>query len=515
MMLARGVPCSPGRGTGVLQPSGDVGGAGEYVLAVERPEAQHTALLRDPRCVGVVAARGSPADHVAILAGEAGVAYLTVPGAVVDVHGLSVGAHRVPFGSVLTVDATAGVLYLGASSYGAVESHAPLPPSMPGSRSSFPRRRESPVALSEIPAYAGMTDRARMTDKARATVAGGSGAGEADEHGNRYWSVDTARLLPVYRDLYERIFAERLRLAGVDGFVRREGGRLVYGGPDAEVTRLRPAAVARQRLVDADTDWIRRQDRTWRGAARTLEATTSTLRHRLVTGQPAATALNAVFEAKVALNALGVDSMLPAPDLLAGWLTESADEVVVGCYLPASGQVAFDAYERESLVLARDTEPGRGLPEAARARFVQHGLFYRHDALDPAHRERVLVGMPAEAAEAVRRWAPDRPAITVALQQVAARAERRRDRRRWAERQVADAAPRARALADFAGSARDFDETKRQLNMGFWQCLFMVADGLGVDLKHSDATMQGLCDHLERTDGLRIDPVFGPQDIPG
>lgn len=484
MMLARGIPCSPGRGTGVLRPAGDTRGAAAYVVAIERVEAQHTALLREPRCAGVIATRGSPADHFAILAREAGLAYLTVPGATVDARGLTTGGLRSVFGTMVTVDATAGVLYRGARPAGAAPPAGPLasPP--------------SPVMA----------------------PAGRAAAGTLDERGNRYWSVDAARLLPVYRDLYERIFAARLHLAGVAGFVRRDGDLLVHGGPDEEVTHRRPSAVALRRLTEADHDWIAHQDRTWRGAARTLEATISTLRHRLVAGRPAAAALAAVFDAKVALNALGVDSLLPGPDVLTGWLTGSAseawDEVVAGCYLPASGKVAFDGYEAESLVLVRDTEPGPDLPRRARARFVQNGLFYRHDALDPARRDWVLFGLPREAAATMRRSALDRPAIAAALQQVSARPERRRDRRWRALRQVATTEPRVRALAEFAGSARDYDETKRQLNMGFWQCLFMLADGLSIDLKQPDATARGLCEALERRgEGLVIDPVFLPEDI--
>ncbi|MCW5953846.1 MAG: hypothetical protein KIT69_16475, partial [Propionibacteriaceae bacterium] len=407
MMLTRGIPCSPGRGTGALRPSGDARGAGAYVVAIERVEAQHTALLRDPRCTGVIATRGSPADHFAILARESALAYLTIPGAAVDAHGLTTGDLRSAFGTVVTVDATAGVLYRGSRPAG-----TPTPDDL-----------RAPPASPPVVA-----------------ASGGTAPGTTDKQGNRYWSVDAGRLLPVYRDLYERIFAARLRLAGVAGFVRRDGNLLVYGGPDQEVTRRRPAAVARQRLLVADHDWISRQDRTWRGAARTLEATISTLRHRLVSSQPSAASLAAVFDAKVSLNALGVDSMLPGPALLTSWLAGSPsdvrDEVVAGCYLPASGDVTFDAYETESLVLARDTAPGEEMPRRARARFVQNGLFYRHDALDPAHREWVLFDLPREAAEAMRRSAPDRPAITAALRQVSARPEHRSDRRRRALQQV-------------------------------------------------------------------------------
>lgn len=349
-----------------------------------------------------------------------------------------------------------------------------------------------------------------------ASITPAASAGTLDEQGNRYWSVEVARMLPVYRDLYERIFAVRLQRSGVggEGFVRRERGILVYGGPDELVRRVRPAVVAEQRLAEGNHVWVARLDREWREAAQTLEAATTDLRHALTTGGHAAEALAAVFEAKVALNALGVDSMLPDPGVATGWLKgHVADklvaEVVDGGYLPASGEVAFDAYELESFVLARDTTPGEAMPFEARRRFVENGLFYRHDALDPRRRERVLVEMPREAASAARRTARGGPALAAAIEQISARAWRRRYHRQWAHQQLDAAEPRALALFDLAGSARDYDESKRRINMLFWRALFMLGDGLQIDLRDPRATARGLCEALARYDRpIPLDPVF-------
>jgi pyruvate,orthophosphate dikinase len=81
-------------------------------VLVDRIEAHHTALLHDRDCTGVLAVRGSPADHFAILARESGLGYLALPGAMID-GGLRVGEAFVGFGSPLTVDFTDGRVYVG------------------------------------------------------------------------------------------------------------------------------------------------------------------------------------------------------------------------------------------------------------------------------------------------------------------------------------------------------------------------------------------------------------------
>jgi hypothetical protein len=153
------------------------------------------------------------------------------------------------------------------------------------------------------------------------------------------------------------------------------------------------------------------------------------------------------------------------------------------------------------------------MPEDARRRFVQRGVFFRFDALDPAHRDRVLVDLPAEAVAVARRSARTSAATEAAFVQIGDRAWRRRYHREWAHQQVADTGSRAAlGLFGFAGSARDYDEAKRRLNMPFWRALFALCDGLRIDLRSPLATAQGLCDALAEHEGnIPVDPVLtGP-----
>ncbi|HYO33102.1 MAG TPA: putative PEP-binding protein [Nocardioidaceae bacterium] len=114
-LFARGNPCSTGCGTGALWPVEPVDGDDAFVVAVNRVEAHHTALLRNPRCAGLIATRGSPADHYALLSRETGFGYLTVTDGVLDSLGLHVGDSVVPFGTIVTIDFTEGSLYLGSA----------------------------------------------------------------------------------------------------------------------------------------------------------------------------------------------------------------------------------------------------------------------------------------------------------------------------------------------------------------------------------------------------------------
>ena len=125
-LATQGTPVSGGPTTGVLvrdTREAAIGGAlptgghGRLVL-VDRVEADHTTLLNDPDCVGVLAVRGSPADHFAVLAREKDFPYLVLDGHAVTGQGLRCPDRTVPFGRVLTVDFATGRLYLGE---GAVE----------------------------------------------------------------------------------------------------------------------------------------------------------------------------------------------------------------------------------------------------------------------------------------------------------------------------------------------------------------------------------------------------------
>ena len=121
--VVRGISCSAGCGTGVLR-SGDYDGDEPFVVAVDRVEARHTGLLRDPRCAGLVAVRGSQADHFALLARESGLGYLAVPDAMIERQGLRVADTLVAFGSTVTVDFTEGCLYVGSARIAPAEDDA-------------------------------------------------------------------------------------------------------------------------------------------------------------------------------------------------------------------------------------------------------------------------------------------------------------------------------------------------------------------------------------------------------
>ncbi|HYO34225.1 MAG TPA: hypothetical protein VES21_15395, partial [Nocardioidaceae bacterium] len=95
------------------------------------------------------------------------------------------------------------------------------------------------------------------------------------------------------------------------------------------------------------------------------------------------------------------------------------------------------------------------------------------------------------------------------IEQLSDRPWRRRYHRQWAQGQLTTAGPSALALFEFAGSARDYDEAKRRINMGFWRALFMLGDALRIDLKGPRATAQRLCETLSRQAGrIPLDPVF-------
>jgi pyruvate, orthophosphate dikinase len=120
-LVARGVPASPGCGVGILWPHERAGPDGPFVVAIDRVEARHTALLRNPRCAGVISVRGSAADHFALLSREADTGYLTLPQGVVDASGLRVGAVVLPFGEPVTVDFSEGSVYVGVAELSSVE----------------------------------------------------------------------------------------------------------------------------------------------------------------------------------------------------------------------------------------------------------------------------------------------------------------------------------------------------------------------------------------------------------
>lgn len=86
---------------------------GPYVVVVDRVDARHTVLLADERCRGMLALRGSRADHFALLARERQFPYMVLEGHQLDPDGLRVGKQVVPFGTLITVDFPSGQIYSG------------------------------------------------------------------------------------------------------------------------------------------------------------------------------------------------------------------------------------------------------------------------------------------------------------------------------------------------------------------------------------------------------------------
>jgi pyruvate,orthophosphate dikinase len=114
--LTKGLPICGVPRKGVLAPADPHPPAAErgpYLALVDRVDARHTVLLDDPRCSGMLALRGSRADHFALLAQERGLGYLILEGHRLDARGLGIGTQVVPFGTLLTIDFYSGEVYAG------------------------------------------------------------------------------------------------------------------------------------------------------------------------------------------------------------------------------------------------------------------------------------------------------------------------------------------------------------------------------------------------------------------
>jgi pyruvate,orthophosphate dikinase len=117
-LVAQGTAISGGPAKGILGRDQDIsrsssGNSAGHIVLVDRIEAQHTTLLNEPSCVGVVALRGSPADHFALLAREKGFPYMVLDMHSMNDSGLCCRNKILPFGTFLTVDFSAGHVYLG------------------------------------------------------------------------------------------------------------------------------------------------------------------------------------------------------------------------------------------------------------------------------------------------------------------------------------------------------------------------------------------------------------------
>lgn len=329
-------------------------------------------------------------------------------------------------------------------------------------------------------------------------VVEGHGQGHSHGDGKRYWGVDVSTMLPVYQELYERIFAARLEAWGAateDVGVLRRDGLILYWGPEALMMAKAPGALARGRLARGDVAWGAQIEAWWQETAATFEGALDRWWTELRCGHARAGTLQEAVEGKVRLTAIGVDNLAPQEAQIKAWLAphispELLDEVASGCCLPATGCLAYDLLEWECWQLAAALRAGGALDEQARCRFVREGLFFLYDTLNTDRKAYYFHDYPAEVAERYANATPDARAIAVRLDEVRARAWHRRLHRLWASRHlatIADADTRGRLWAAYRllGTARDYDEEKRRLNAKFWRALFALADGLGVSLSRA------------------------------
>lgn len=117
--VTKGVAISGGPAKGLLADSahaaGHAGGrrGGPFIALVDRVEGHHTALLNEPDCAGVIALRGSPADHFALMAREKNFPYMVLEAHSSNGAGLRCPDRTLPFETLLTVDFSTGQVYEG------------------------------------------------------------------------------------------------------------------------------------------------------------------------------------------------------------------------------------------------------------------------------------------------------------------------------------------------------------------------------------------------------------------
>jgi hypothetical protein len=240
----------------------------------------------------------------------------------------------------------------------------------------------------------------------------------------------------------------------------------------------------------------------------------------LCQGHITAETLQAVVQGKIMLGAMGVDSLMPPRELVAEWLSPHVSaallsEVVEGLYLPASGYLAYDILEIECWRVADSFLALGSLTDATLKRFIQHGLFYLYEALNTDRKAYWLQQYPLEIAQTYSRAVTTPAETTARMEDVHQRHWRRRYHSQWVRQQIAAIATDAHArqrfllLHRFLGTARDFDEEKRRLNMKLWRSLFALADGMGVSLAQPGGLLGNLCDAITQRGGsVVIDPVF-------
>lgn len=115
--VTRGLPLGGGVTCGTLRHGDSPGGPQDLtrprIVVVDRVEAHHVALFHDPLCRGLLALRGSPADHFALLARERGFPYLVLEGHRLDGAALRGPGRDLALGTTVTVDFSGGVVYEG------------------------------------------------------------------------------------------------------------------------------------------------------------------------------------------------------------------------------------------------------------------------------------------------------------------------------------------------------------------------------------------------------------------
>ncbi len=115
--FTRGIGISGEARNGILTSEADAltpcSRRGPYVVVVDRVDARHTPLLADPACQGILAVRGSRADHFALLTRERGFGYLALPNHRLGPAGLERDGATLHFGAEVTIDFVAGDVYQG------------------------------------------------------------------------------------------------------------------------------------------------------------------------------------------------------------------------------------------------------------------------------------------------------------------------------------------------------------------------------------------------------------------
>jgi hypothetical protein len=342
--------------------------------------------------------------------------------------------------------------------------------------------------------------------------------------GKLYVGVETAGMLPIYQEIYRRVYAERLALWGMaeddSTGLFYTGSLILFWGLAGPMRAKHPASVALSRLEAADAAWIARVDAWWREAALNFENVTDRFWLHLLNGYADIELLRSVVQSKVTLSAIGADALAPSEGFAAEWLAQRvlsdfATEISKAFCSPASGYLAYDMFEMECWCIASSFQGAGHLLPDARRRFIQQGLFYLYDALDPDRKDYFFDQYVFEIASQYSRAAPSLQQIDAKMEEIRERNWRRRYHRQWARQQVNAGAKnafdrrQALALDCLMGTARDFDEEKRRLNMRFWRSLFALADGLGIRLSASDTSLEYLFGAIDSNrQCIAVDPIF-------